>query len=111
MLAPVMKSDAAVARKNAEPTRSSGMPHRFIGVVATTRSACPGISFRACRDNGVSIQPGNITLTLMPCSAQAQARDFVSCTTPPLLAEYGAVTSFETRERIEPTFTIFPPRF
>jgi hypothetical protein len=45
------------------------------------------MSTRAWRDSAVSIQPGWITLTVMPSAAQAQANERVSCSTPPLLAE------------------------
>ncbi len=41
------------------------------------------MSCRALRVRSVSIQPGRMTLTVMPSCAQATASDFVICTTPP----------------------------
>ena len=79
---------AALARNTAMPARSSGLPQRPAGVRASTRSLRPGTCERAVAVRSVSIHPGSTALTWIPSFAQAVASDFVSCTMPPLLAQY-----------------------
>ena len=57
---------------------------------------------------GVSIQPGAIALTLMPCSAHATASDFVSCTTPPFDAAYAGESGAPKMACIEAMLTMAP---
>jgi hypothetical protein len=78
-----MKAAVSEARNAATPSKSPGTPQRFDGVRRSTSSFRLAMSVRALRVRSVSIQPGRMTSTVMPSSAQATASDFVICTTPP----------------------------
>ncbi len=60
---PVTKSEAWLARKIAPPLRSSGSPHRPAGVLASTFSFIPDISFLAIKVSSVLIKPGKMAFT------------------------------------------------
>jgi hypothetical protein len=64
------------------PATSAGSPQRPIGVRATM-AAERCASAMAGAVSGVSIHPGAMALTRMPCAAHATASDFVSCAMPP----------------------------
>src|SRR6188508_1797162 len=107
--APVTNADAALARNTATPAKSSMVPHRPVGDLASTRSCRPGTSARALRVRSVSTQPGNTAFTWMLSFAQAIARDLVSCTMPPLLAPYTGANDAPKIDMIDPMLMTFPP--
>lgn len=90
--------------KTPAPASSSGSPKRPAGVRATMRS-CIAPLVATPVVISVVIQPGKITFTWIPSDAHAAASDFVSWTTPPLLAAYGMARSLPKSEYMEPMLT------
>src|SRR5690606_25058678 len=89
------------------PARSSGSPKRPAGVRAMIWSYIGWFVFTPCVIS-VVIQPGTIALTWMFSRAHAVASDFVSCTTPPLLAEYGRTVGEPNSEYSLPMLMTLP---
>lgn len=62
---PVVKLDLGLQKKMAASADSSGLPSRPIGIVLKSASSKPGATSVARRVIGVSVQVGQIQLTLI----------------------------------------------
>src|SRR5215216_85421 len=102
-----MNRAASLARNNAGPAISSGVPQRPSGV-RSRMARLRALSERAGTVIGVSIQPGAIALTRILLAAQATANDFVSCTTPALDAAYAGESGAPKIACIDAMLTIEP---
>jgi hypothetical protein len=75
------------------------------------------VSLAACSppnmpvSSGVIVEPGQIALTRMFLRATSSATDFVSPSTPHLLAQYVAVVAYRMTPNNEDVLTIAPPPF
>src|ERR1700753_4033083 len=78
---PVINDASSEARNKAALAISSGKPRRPMGNVLAKASSCSGVM--ALRNIGVSVGPGQITLTRTPCFAWSIAMARLSMWTPP----------------------------
>src|SRR3954453_919048 len=86
MVWPVMYAARSLARKHVTPAISSESPARRIGMCSSTCARLTGSSIQA-RLIGVTVAPGPMPLTRMPCAAYSSASVRVRFCMPPLLAE------------------------
>src|SRR5436190_2363420 len=61
-------------------------------------------------ENPVSVEPGQIRLTRMPCCRTSSARDSVNPTTPNLDAQYTALVADPTFPAIDAILMMWPVR-
>ena len=83
-----MKEDASLIRNTAAPRYSSGLlsfPSMFCLGHSTFRS---GYSLKSSSVIAVTMYPGDIVLTRIPCAPHSDARLRASCTTPAFEALY-----------------------
>src|SRR3984957_2729355 len=94
---PVTKDDSSDARNKAAPATSSEVARRCSGMLACTnpRTFSDRSSEVSRPKNlgniGVSVGPGQITLTRIPFPPKLSAMDFAINTTAPLVAEYNTL--------------------
>src|SRR5579885_2640282 len=102
-----MKFESSEARNSAAAAISRGSPKRPIGVTAIT---CLRISGVIGAVIGVSMKPGALQLTRMPCPTTSFASAVVNEMQPALAAEYdtenprAVVTEIEQRLMMRPDF-------
>src|SRR6185312_4226658 len=112
MLAPVTYAALSLARNRATLTTSAGVPSRPNGTLAAIRCmGWAGSAISSCPPS-VSIIPGLIALTRIPCAAPSAASCLVAPITPALDAEC-ATRLFVTEPRspaVDATLITLPPR-
>src|SRR5215469_4563395 len=87
---------------------SDGLPNRPIGWQLSTY-LCTFCALKSRSAIDVSIAPGHTAFTRILLRAVSKAADFVSPTTPCLLALYAAAPAVPTSPEIEAMLTIAPP--
>ena len=106
---PVTNDDSSDARKRATEAISSGLPNLPIGSICKSPfpiSGCPATSLSTI---GVLITPGAMALTLIPCFAYSSATVLVSCTIPPLEAQYALRPGEPTSPATDAVLIMLPP--
>src|ERR1700722_4696361 len=104
---PVTKEDSSDARNKAAPATSSEVARRCSGMLACTnpRTFSDRSSEVSRPKNlgniGVSVGPGQITLTRIPFPPKLSAMDFAVNTTAPLVAEYHTLRGEPTMPEVE----------
>src|SRR3982074_355270 len=104
---PVTKDDSSDARNRAAPATSSDVARRCSGMLACTNPSIfsdkPSEVSRPKNlgSIGVSVGPGQITLTRIPWPPKLSAMDFAIKTTAPLVAEYSTLGGEPTMPEVD----------